>query len=97
MVWAPHDVIREGPSSVCQGACGAHLAAGMKLSPRAHILYLGIPLFHTPAHPLLGCLAPALLTFQLRFITVRTGTRKHNTLWGLLREQGETRSQGTFE
>ena len=44
-----------------------------------------------------GVWSPALLTFQLRFITVRTGTRKHNTLWGLLREQGETRSQGTFE
>lgn len=66
MVWAPHDVIREGPSSVCQGACGAHLAAGMKLSPRAHILYLGIPLFHTPAHPLLGCLVPSPAHFPIK-------------------------------
>ena len=53
IVWCglSHDVIREGPSPVYQGACGAHPAAGMMLSSRAHILYLGVPLFHTPAHP----------------------------------------------
>lgn len=59
MGWAVPCCHQGGPSLLHQGVRRAHPAAGRRLSPSACVLSPSGPLFHTPAHPLLGCSPPA--------------------------------------